>query len=189
MASPELRIHWQTTPRSRRQGQTLGPIIYGLHRTPWGDCLIAKTDLGICQLEFGDALSSPEAEQRLQAHWPTTALAYQPSQTAAIAQQLFSHADQDAAPFRLHVQGTDFQQQVWRSLLQIPWGTTTTYQALAVAIGQPTAARAVGNAVGKNPIAYLIPCHRVVRQSGELGGYRWGHDRKQQLLAWEAERA
>ncbi|WP_338438811.1 MGMT family protein [Synechococcus elongatus] len=123
----------------------------------------------------------------MQAAWPNAEIGYQPTATAAIAQQLFHQETVDPDLFRLHVYGTAFQQKVWRSLLQIPRGSRTTYRDLATAIGKPSAARAVGNAVGKNPIAYLIPCHRVVRQSGELGGYRWGCDRKQQLLAWEAQ--
>ncbi|WP_338461259.1 methylated-DNA--[protein]-cysteine S-methyltransferase [Synechococcus elongatus IITB7] len=149
--------------------------------------MIAKTAIGICQLEFFDSLIAPDAEQKLQAAWPDAAIHYQPTETTMIAQQLFRYETADPSLFRLHVHGTPFQQQVWRSLLQIHQGVTTTYQALAIAIGRPNAARAVGNAVGKNPIAYLIPCHRVIRQSGELGGYRWGRDRKQQLLNWETQ--
>jgi AraC family transcriptional regulator, regulatory protein of adaptative response / methylated-DNA-[protein]-cysteine methyltransferase len=87
------------------------------------------------------------------------------------------------------VKGTNFQIQVWRALLRIPFGGMTTYQSIAELIGRPTAVRAVGNAIGKNPIAYLIPCHRVIRESGELGGYRWGLERKTILLAWEASTA
>lgn len=86
----------------------------------------------------------------------------------------------------LHVKGTNFQIQVWRALLHIPFGNLTTYQKLAQAIGRPTAARAIGNAVGANPVSYLIPCHRVIRGSGALGGYRWGLERKTAILGWEA---
>ncbi|BAD79546.1 similar to ADA regulatory protein [Synechococcus elongatus PCC 6301] len=183
MESTGLRIHWQPPSESAQSEQ----LIYGIHRTLFGDCLIAKTAIGICQLELFDRLSPTEARQYVQATWPKADIEDQPTATIAIAQQLFCHAAKDPDPLCLHVRSTVLQQQVWQSLLQIPRGATTTYQALAVAIGRPKAARAVGNAVGKNPIAYLIPCHRVVRQSGELGGCRWGRDRKQQLLAWEAE--
>jgi AraC family transcriptional regulator, regulatory protein of adaptative response / methylated-DNA-[protein]-cysteine methyltransferase len=86
------------------------------------------------------------------------------------------------------VKGTNFQIQVWRALLKIPFGDLITYQNLATTLGCPTAARAVGNAIGGNPIGYLIPCHRVIRASGELGGYRWGSERKLSILGWEASR-
>ena len=94
----------------------------------------------------------------------------------------------DSQNLILHLRGTNFQIQVWRALLRIPFGSLTTYQHLAQALGKPTAARAVGNAVGNNPVGYLIPCHRVIRGSGELGGYRWGLDRKAALIGWEAAR-
>ncbi|WP_338441149.1 methylated-DNA--[protein]-cysteine S-methyltransferase [Synechococcus elongatus IITB4] len=187
MQLTDSMIHWSPASRSPVVSSWVGQLIYGLHSTSFGDCLIAKTAIGICQLEFFDSLIATDAEQKLQATWPNAEIRYQPAATAAIAQQILHHEIADPELFRLHVHGTPFQQQVWRSLLQIPRGVTTTYQALAIAIGHPNAARAVGNAVGKNPIAYLIPCHRVVRQSGELGGYRWGQDRKQQLLNWETQ--
>lgn len=187
MQLTDSMIHWSPASRSPVGSSGVSQLIYGVHSTPFGDCLIAKTAIGICQLEFFDSLIATDAEQQLQAAWPDIEIRYQPAATAAIALQVFHHEIADPELFRLHVHGTPFQQQVWRSLLQIPRGVTTTYQALAIAIGRPNAARAVGNAVGKNPIAYLIPCHRVIRQSGELGGYRWGHDRKQKLLNWEAQ--
>jgi AraC family transcriptional regulator of adaptative response/methylated-DNA-[protein]-cysteine methyltransferase len=102
---------------------------------------------------------------------------------------MFGSAAGRTEPITLLLKGTNFQIKVWRALLQIPPGTAATYGALAEAIDQPTAARAVANAVGKNPIAYLIPCHRVLRESGDFGGYRWGGARKQAIFGWEAARA
>jgi AraC family transcriptional regulator of adaptative response/methylated-DNA-[protein]-cysteine methyltransferase len=92
------------------------------------------------------------------------------------------------APISVCVRGTNFQTQVWRALLEIPPGTLTSYATVAAAIGKPRAVRAVGTAIGANPVAFLIPCHRVIRQTGELGGYRWGLPRKQAMYAWEAAR-
>ncbi|MBE9045256.1 methylated-DNA--[protein]-cysteine S-methyltransferase [Pleurocapsales cyanobacterium LEGE 10410] len=109
--------------------------------------------------------------------------------TQALCDRIFAPATlKHQKPLTLLVKGTNFQIQVWRALLKIPFGEITAYQAVAEMINRPTATRAVGNAVGKNPIAYLIPCHRVIRGSGELGGYRWGMERKTALLGWEASR-
>lgn len=167
-------------------------IRYGIHATTFGLCLLAKTARGICNLHFLETPDRAGAEHRLRAEWPgATLVADQPGTAGEcdalrdrFANRIFT-PDPDR-PLVLAVKGTNFQIQVWRALLQIPLGGMTTYQGLAEAIGRPGAARAVGNAVGCNPVGYLIPCHRVIRASGEWGGYRWGVARKTLLLGWEA---
>jgi AraC family transcriptional regulator of adaptative response/methylated-DNA-[protein]-cysteine methyltransferase len=162
-------------------------IRYGLHETPFGQCLIARTDRGICNLQFVEVdARSVTVEARLRDQWPAADLVWDPATTAELSDRIFQPRQSPVGPLVLHVKGTNFQIQVWRALLTIPFGGMTTYQGLATAIGRPTAARAIGNAVGRNPIGYLIPCHRVIRGSGELGGYRWGLARKTAMLGWEA---
>ncbi len=170
-------------PAETRAGGANLQIRYGIHATPWGGCLLATTDRGICNLHLLGSVQSDPVAQWLRPEWPAAALVIDQAGTKLILDRLFTPA---ADPIALAVKGTPFQLDVWRALLQVSWGDRTTYQALAAAIGQPTAARAVGNAVGKNPVAYLIPCHRVVRASGELGGYRWGMAIKAALLAGES---
>ena len=160
-------------------------IDYGIHNTPFGQCLIAITHRGICNLQFLDDGGGPRP---LQTEWPQARICHRPEATAAICRQIFFTPKPSGKrlPLKLHVKGTNFQIQVWRALLTIPWGGLATYQGVAQSIDRPTAARAVGNAIGRNPVGYLIPCHRVIRGSGELGGYRWGASRKAVLLGWEA---
>ncbi|TVQ09426.1 MAG: methylated-DNA--[protein]-cysteine S-methyltransferase, partial [Leptolyngbya sp. DLM2.Bin27] len=162
---------------------------YGVHSTPFGACLVATTASGICNLHFWDAVDRPGAEPWLRSQWPAADIAVDQAGTAAICNRIFDPAPGSDQPLTLTVKGTNFQIQVWRALLNIPLGGLTTYQGLAQAIGRPTAARAVGNAIGHNPVGYLIPCHRVIRASGEWGGYRWGVDRKTAMLGWEASQA
>lgn len=163
-------------------------IRYGLYETPFGQCLIARTDRGICNLQFVEVdTRSASVEARLRDQWPAAVLVWDPAATAELSDLIFQPRQSTVRrPLVLHVKGTNFQIQVWRALLTIPFGGMTTYQGLATEIGRPTAARAIGNAVGRNPIGYLIPCHRVIRGSGELGGYRWGLARKTAMLGWEA---
>ncbi len=171
-------------PAETRAGGASLQIRYGIHATPWGGCLLATTDRGICNLQLLGSVQGDPVAQWLRPEWPAADLVLDQAGTGALCDRLFTPV---ADPIALAVKGTPFQLDVWRALLQVPWGDRTTYQQLAAAIGQPTAARAVGNAVGKNPVAYLIPCHRVVRASGELGGYRWGIGLKAALLAGESE--
>jgi AraC family transcriptional regulator of adaptative response/methylated-DNA-[protein]-cysteine methyltransferase len=162
-------------------------IVYGQHGTPFGDCLIATTPRGICHLLFLDTESPETAAQLLRQEWPRADIHLDAATTQALCDRIFApKTNNNRDPLRLCVKGTNFQIQVWRALLQVPPGGITTYQGLATAMGKPTAARAVGNALGRNPAAYIIPCHRVIRESGELGGFRWGLERKAALLAWEA---
>lgn len=172
------------SPGEYRAGGAGLNIRYGIHETSFGYCLIALTPRGICNIQFLQNADKQTALQLLQTDWSQAQITRDQTATANVCDQIF-HASQPS-PLTLHLKGTNFQIQVWQALLRIPLGDLTTYQTLATAIGKPTAARAIGNAVGRNPIAYLIPCHRVIRGTGELGGYRWGCERKAALLGWEA---
>ena len=161
-------------------------ILFGIHQTIFGDCLIAATDRGICKLAFVDAGDIDEELSTLQRQWPEAKISEDQQRTADIAKVIF-HSDQNAnRPISLQVRGTNFQVMVWRALMQIPQGRLQSYSSIAEAIGKPSATRAVGTAIGANPIAFLIPCHRVVRQSGAIGGYRWGVTRKHAIHTWES---
>ena len=174
------------TPGEYKRGGVGLEILYGVHDSPFGEMFLAQTARGICRLTFpakGEAAERDWLAQR----WPGAEIRRDPRTTAATARRVFDLAPKDE-PLRLLVQGTNFQTAVWRALLEIPEGAVSTYSRIAEAIGRPRAVRAVGNAVGANPISYLIPCHRVLREVGALGGYRWGPERKQAILAWESAR-
>ena len=164
-------------------------ICYGIHNTPFGKALIATTARGVCNLHFLDIANEQTAEQALRQSWLSAEITYAPHTTRPLHDLIFGSATfKDQKPLTLLVRGTNFQIQVWRALLNIPFAGITTYRAIAEMIGRSTATRAVGNAIGNNPIGYLIPCHRVIRESGELGGYHWGLQRKTAILGWEASR-
>lgn len=165
-------------------------IRYGYHQTLFGECLLMATERGICGLGFviGDAREA--ALSKLSRGWERATLLRDDAATADFIPLIFAdparHAPRDAAPIRLLLRGSRFQLKVWQALLDIPQGGLTTYQDIARRIGLPAASRAVGNANGANPISWLIPCHRVIRKSGELGGYGWGLGRKVAMIGWEA---
>ncbi|MEG4379654.1 bifunctional helix-turn-helix domain-containing protein/methylated-DNA--[protein]-cysteine S-methyltransferase [Microcoleus sp. M2_C6] len=164
-------------------------IRYGIHNTPFGTSLIATTARGICNLYFLDTTDEQTAAQRLRLGWKNAEIIRDEQTTQSLCDLIFnSETLSEQKPLTLLVKGTNFQIQVWRALLQLPFGAIATYQSIAQMVARPTAARAVGNAIGKNPIGYLIPCHRVIRESGELGGYGWGVERKTVMLGWEASR-
>ncbi len=163
-------------------------IDYGFHSTPFGECLVATTRRGICFLGFvEDELGREVGLKSLQATWPDASLQENPQTACSEINRIFSPAPYAGKePIKLLLHGTNFQLKVWEALLRLPGGAVTSYSALSDVVGRPGASRAVGNAVGKNPIAYLIPCHRVLRASGDIGGYRWGTPRKRAILALEA---
>jgi AraC family transcriptional regulator of adaptative response/methylated-DNA-[protein]-cysteine methyltransferase len=163
-------------------------VRHGLAPSPFGECLVAVTARGVCGLEFVTG-SGEAAIERLQRAWSGARLTRDASLARETADRIFGPGAGGGRPLTLFLKGTNFQLQVWQALLQIPAGAATSYGALAEAIDRPGAARAVGSAVGRNPIAYLIPCHRVLRESGKFGDYRWGAERKQAMLGWEAARA
>jgi AraC family transcriptional regulator of adaptative response/methylated-DNA-[protein]-cysteine methyltransferase len=169
----------------KTQGANLS-INYGIHPTPFGFVLIAVTPRGICHLSFPDEEYLQNPEKLLRLTFMNAEMIPDSLKTQPLIEQIFNpDIFSNPKPLTVLVKGTNFQIQVWRALLEIPLGQTTTYQQIAQGIHRPTATRAVGNAVGQNPIAYLIPCHRVIKSSGQLGGYRWGSERKEILLNWE----
>jgi len=164
-------------------------IRYGIHDTPFGTSLIATTARGICNLYFLETTDEQTAAQRLRLAWKNAEIIRDQQATQSLRDLIFNSETLSAQkPLTLLVKGTNFQIQVWRALLKLPFGAIATYQSIAQMVARPTAARAVGNAIGNNPIGYLIPCHRVIRESGELGGYGWGVERKTVMLGWEASR-
>jgi len=158
-------------------------IHYGIHPTPFGKCLIATTERGICSLGFVNQ-SEGKAIDDLVSHWKHANMIEDYQVTAPLINRIFLDAQPDS-PIKLHLRGTNFQIKVWEALLNIPMGALTTYEHIASRIGNPRAVRAVGSAVGDNPIAYLIPCHRVIRKSGEFGNYLYGSARKKAILVRE----
>jgi len=165
-------------------------ISYGLHFTPFGKCLIAATERGICHLSFIQT-SEGNAIDNLVADWKQAKIIEDYKSTAPLIARIFDTPKPDSAFKRadqrlnLHLRGTNFQIKVWEALLDIPTGSVTTYEQIATQVGNPKAVRAVGTAVGHNPIAVLVPCHRVIRKSGEFGNYRYGAALKKALLARE----
>lgn len=174
------------TPGEYQRGGLGVTVRYGFHPTPFGESLVALTARGVCHLAFVEPMTRREALERLRRDWPLADLVPDQNATRGAAAKAFPPPGSGRTPsLSLHVKGTNFQLKVWRALLEIPAGSVTTYGDLAAAIGDPRASRAVGSAVGSNPVSYLIPCHRVIRASGELGGYAWGVDRKSVMLRYE----
>jgi len=188
------------TPGEYKSGGAGLTIRTGFHVSPFGECLIAVTDRGICGLSFvinGDrAAASAEIESR----WPGATFIEDPRATRSMAQRVFaawdgklwkhdgqspSRSDATPAPLSVLVRGTNFQVRVWDALLRIPPGAVATYEDIASQVGQRGATRAVGSAIAHNPVAYLIPCHRVIRKTGAFGGYHWGAPRKAAMLLRE----
>ena len=168
--------------KSRGAGVT---IRYGLHASPFGKCLIAVTERGICHLGFVQT-SEGDAIDHLVTGWKQARMIEDYRSTAALVEPIFDLRNSGRGkPLNVHLRGTNFQLKVWEALLQVPAGAVTTYEGIASSIGRPGATRAVGTAVGHKPIAVLIPCHRVIRKVGEFGNYRYGALRKKALLARE----
>lgn len=173
------------TPQEYKQhGSGIG-VSYGFHATPFGLCLIGVTERGICWLSFLAADEDPRrALEEMKLHWHNSVFREDGSLTSAFVQQIFPEKPTDKK-LHLLVKGTNFQVKVWEALLRIPMGEVTTYQDIARTIQNPRALQAVGSAVGSNHIAYLIPCHRVIRKDGVLGEYRWTPSRKKSMIGWE----
>lgn len=175
------------TPGQFKSGGESLVIRWGVHPSPFGDMFVAATARGVCRLGFvdGEGVEAPLAD--LRHDWPEAEMEETDRATGALASRVFAPGDGGRPP--LHVRGTNFQINVWKALLRLPPGTVCSYGQLAASLGQPRAARAVGTAVGANPVACLIPCHRVIRSAGGTGKYHWGTARKRALLGWEAARA
>jgi AraC family transcriptional regulator, regulatory protein of adaptative response / methylated-DNA-[protein]-cysteine methyltransferase len=169
-------------------------IRYGFSATPFGWALLGSTPRGVCALSFVEPGADASAVRTLTAQWPHAQLRRDDAGAIALSARIWSAADERErslrdVPLRLAVQGTNFQLKVWQALLAVGVDSPTTYTALAQALRRQGSERAVGNAVGANPVAWLIPCHHVLRKDGALGGYHWGEDRKRAMLAWTALRA
>jgi len=180
-------IHLEAvTPGEYKMGGVGLTIEYGVHDTPFGKAFIAITPRGICVFSFLDNTEIDEHLTGLYKKWPYATVHENHPRTLAVIKAMFGGEKKLDRPLSLYVTGTNFQISVWKALLQIPPATVASYSQVANAIGHPNSARAVGLAVGANPVAFLIPCHRVILQSGKLGGYHWGETRKLAIHAWES---
>lgn len=173
------------TPGEIKAGGEGWQITAGYTNTPFGDCLIAANPRGICRLDFVENRDPEVVEQELLADWPKADIIWNESQTGLIGKRMFQQPGNEKRELRCFVKGSTFQICVWRALLRIPIGQLATYQQIAAAIDKPDASRAVGSAIGNNPVGYLIPCHRVIRKTGIIGQYRWGEIRKQAVVTRE----
>ncbi|MBB5647372.1 bifunctional helix-turn-helix domain-containing protein/methylated-DNA--[protein]-cysteine S-methyltransferase [Pedobacter cryoconitis] len=175
------------TPGEYKNGGENLTINYSFAETPFGNILVASTAKGICHIAFADV--AEDALEILKTKFPNAVY----RQFADAAQQhalyIFTHDWDRISEIKLHLKGTDFQLKVWETLLKIPTGQLTTYGAVAKEIGMPSASRAVGSAIGANPVAFIIPCHRIIQSTGTLGQYHWGSTRKTAIIGWEAAMA
>jgi AraC family transcriptional regulator of adaptative response/methylated-DNA-[protein]-cysteine methyltransferase len=183
----DLFITWEAvTPgeyKLRGSGLTIN---YGFHSTPFGEILLGSTARGICNLSFVMPAGRPAALEVLHKSWPKASLAENPSITQPSVAGIFHSSVRNAEnPLHLYLSGSNFQLKVWEALLQIPSGSVVSYRDIASYLGEPNASRAVGNALAHNPVAVLIPCHRVIHSLGEFGNYHYGEARKVALLGWE----
>jgi AraC family transcriptional regulator of adaptative response/methylated-DNA-[protein]-cysteine methyltransferase len=173
------------TPREfREKGRELS-IRYGFHPTPFGECLIAVTDRGISNLAFVREGGRKKALSDLRQQWRHAEISEDPRGTKSYIEMIFGTSHAAGRTINLALKGTNFQVKVWQALLKIPRGAVSSYETIAAAIRKPMAVRAVANAVARNPVAFLVPCHRVIRKTGAIGGYHWGTARKKAMLAWE----
>lgn len=184
----DLFVHGEAvTPGTFKNGGEALVIRYGVHPSPFGYAFIAITPHGICELNLHTSREKAECQaDSLPRKWPRAKLVQDAASTAELARLIFDEGQTAAIQKPLHLRGTNFQLKVWQAILQIPEGSLTSYSELARAVGIPAAVRAVGSAVGDNPLAYIIPCHRVLRKDGGIGGYAGGLARKQAMLAYEA---
>jgi AraC family transcriptional regulator of adaptative response/methylated-DNA-[protein]-cysteine methyltransferase len=181
--------HEAMSPGEWKSGGEGLTVSYGFHPSPFGTALVMATERGLAGLAFADAGEEKTALADMRGRWPRAAYAEDSARTAPVAQRIFdSEHWRPDRPLRVVLIGTDFEVRVWETLLKIPMGRATTYSDIAARLKAPKAARAVGAAVGKNPLSFVVPCHRVLGKSGELTGYHWGLTRKRAMLGWEAGR-
>jgi AraC family transcriptional regulator, regulatory protein of adaptative response / methylated-DNA-[protein]-cysteine methyltransferase len=181
--------HESMSPGEWKAGGAGLNIRYGFHPSPFGLALVMITDRGLCGLAFADAGGERVALDDMRSRWANATYVEDSARTAIHAQRIFDSKHwQPNTPLRIILIGTDFEIRVWETLLSIPMGRATTYSDIANKLGKPKASRAVGAAVGKNPVSFVVPCHRVVGKSGNLTGYHWGLTRKRAMLGWEAAR-
>jgi len=171
------------TPAEYKNGGKDLDINYSFAESPFGNILVASTGKGICYMSFADDLTT--AFSAMQNHFPKAHFTQMVDLIQQNALYIFTHDWTKLNQIKLHLKGTDFQLKVWQTLLKIPMGQLTTYGAIANQIENPNASRAVGTAIGSNPVAFLIPCHRVIQSTGIFGGYMWGNTRKTAIIGWE----
>jgi AraC family transcriptional regulator of adaptative response/methylated-DNA-[protein]-cysteine methyltransferase len=185
----DLFVTYEAMPPGafRQRGEGLD-MVWGAAPSPFGTAVLVTTDYGLAGIGFADGEKSIEtAFEDLRDRWPNARFTRDDAKVAPIAARVFEPSRWNAEePVKLVLIGTDFEVKVWETLLKIPVGRATTYQSVAEHIGKPSASRAVGAAVGKNPISFVVPCHRVVGSTGALTGYHWGVPRKRAILGWEA---
>ncbi len=179
--------HEAMSPGEWKTGGSGLTMSYGFHPSPFGTALVMATERGLAGLAFADAGEERAALADMRGRWPQAAYVEDSARTAPLAQRIFdSKLWKKDRPLRVVLIGTDFEVRVWETLLRIPMGQATTYSDIASKIERPAAARAVGAAVGKNPVSFVVPCHRVLGKSGAITGYHWGLTRKRAMLGWEA---
>lgn len=177
-----IQIEGMTPAEYKHGGKNLS-IHFNYNSSPFGDILVASTPKGICHLAFYD--DEQDAFASLQNHFPNAKFIQRTDSIQKNALSIFSLELSKLPEVKLHLKGSEFQLKVWQALLKIPLGQLSTYGSIAKSIENPNASRAVGTAIGSNPIAFLIPCHRVIQSSGLIGGYMWGNTRKTAIIAWE----
>ena len=183
----DLFLRWEAmSPGDYARGGAGLTVRWGWFDSPFGKALVMGTEKGLCGIGFASECTEAEAMEDLRGRWPLADYEENPATLEPWVRAAFG-AQPGAVP--LFMIGAPFQIKVWEALMRIPSGQVTTYSELATAIGHPRAVRAVGTAVGRNPVSFLIPCHRALRKSGGLGGYHWGLPVKRAILAWEAARA
>jgi AraC family transcriptional regulator, regulatory protein of adaptative response / methylated-DNA-[protein]-cysteine methyltransferase len=181
--------HEAMSPGEWKSGGEGLTIHFGFHPSPFGSALVMATERGLAGLAFADPGEERAALTDMKGRWPRAAYVEDSARTASIARRIFDPTQWRAQqPLRVVLIGTDWEVRVWETLLKIPMGRFATYSGIAGKLAKPTAARAVGAAVGKNPVSFVVPCHRVIGKSGELTGYHWGITRKHAMLGWEAGR-
>lgn len=173
------------TPQEYKEKGSGIQIEYGFHATPFGECIIGVTGRGICHLSFLQEDNRSTAIEELEKAWGNASVRENSRNTELMANAIFHRKPGTQEKLSVLVKGTNFQVKVWNALLEVPYGTVSTYQSIARRIEEPRAMQAVGSAVGANPVAYLIPCHRIIRKNLIIGEYHWGPERKKAMLGWE----
>jgi AraC family transcriptional regulator, regulatory protein of adaptative response / methylated-DNA-[protein]-cysteine methyltransferase len=177
-----VKIEGMTPAECKNGGKNLS-VNYSFSKSPFGDLIIASTKKGVCHMAFND--DKANALNDLKKKFPNATFEWKMDLFQQKALSIFRNDSSKLPEIKLHLKCTDFQLRVWETLLKIPMGQLSTYGTIAEQIGNPNASRAVGTAIGNNPVAYLIPCHRVIQFSGKFGGYMWGNTRKTAIIGWE----
>lgn len=180
-----VNIEGMSPAEYKNGGKNLN-INYSFSESPFGEIMTASTEKGVCYMAFAE--NKENALRDLVNKFPNASFFEKQDEFQQNALSIFTKDWSELGAIKLHLKGTDFQLKVWESLLTIPMGKLSTYGNLAKEIGSPKASRAVGTAIGSNPVAFLIPCHRVIQSTGKIGGYMWGSDRKQMMIGWESSK-